>query len=172
MSQLTMRRPHLADLPESPHLPESYVLREATSADSLGLSALMSAAFEDASWTPERVHRELLDAPNVPETYVIAFHGVAVATASLLLDPEREPGTAVLHWVGVHPEHVGRRLGMIVSLAVLKDAAERGLGDSMLLTDDERLPAIKTYMRLGFDPVMTDEGHEGRWTKVYDALKL
>jgi mycothiol synthase len=40
-----------------------------------------------------------------------------------------------------------------------------------LLTDDFRLPAIKTYLRLGFVPFLFEEGMEQRWREVLRRLE-
>jgi len=58
-----------------------------------------------------------------------------------------------------------------VSLAVLKAMASRGDTDAMLETDDARIPAIRSYLALGFTPVYApddDQGldHRHRWSAV------
>ena len=39
-----------------------------------------------------------------------------------------------------------------------------------LLTDDPRLPAIKTYLNLGFVPEHRDDTHPARWEAVAGRL--
>src|SRR5690606_36526282 len=68
------------------------------------------------------------------------------------------------------PRNRGKGLGKLVSVAVLNDLYERGFRRCMLRTDDFRLPAIKTYLDLGFVPDMKDDSHPERWAKVWDAL--
>jgi mycothiol synthase len=169
MSQLFMRRPNLEGLPLLPALPEGYEwceLRE----DELGpVSALLTLAFEDDSWTAERVHREFLASPDVKKTFIIVCGEKAVATASVQI-PEKSPETGLLHWVASDTEHRGKRLGYIVSLAVLHELARHGCREAALLTDDPRLPAIKTYLNLGFLPVHTDDTHPARWEAVAALL--
>jgi hypothetical protein len=41
----------------------------------------------------------------------------------------------------------------------------------MLNTSVERLPAIKTYLNIGFQPKMVDETHMERWKYVAETLK-
>jgi mycothiol synthase len=169
MSQLFMRRPNLAGLPALPPLPSGYEWRELRE-DALDLvSALMTVAFEDESWTAERVHREFMASPDVRKTFVIVWGERAVASASVQI-PEKSPETGYLHWVAADPEHRGRRLGYIVSLAVLHELARHGCRDAALLTDDPRLPAIKTYLNLGFLPEHRDETHPARWEAVTALL--
>jgi len=48
--------------------------------------------------------------------------------------------------------------------------AELGLTDVDLTTDDPRLPAIKTYLKLGFLAYETDPSHPARWDMVEEKL--
>lgn len=169
MSQLFMRRRDLKDLPDIP-LPEGYVLREYRQEDREGLAALMQAAFEDATWTPGRVQRDLQDDPTVVKTFVVEKDGVIVATASARLLPETYPGSGYVHWVAAHPEHAGQKLGAIVSLAVLREFVRLGCADAVLETDDHRLAAIKTYQNLGFEPEHRHETHLERWARIIADL--
>jgi mycothiol synthase len=169
MSQLFMRRPNLEGLPDLPPLPSGYEWRELQEEDLEPIARLMSTAFEDESWTAERVHREFIASPEVKKTFVIGWNGTAVATASVQI-PEASPETGFLHWVAADPEHRGKRLGYFVSLAVLHELARHGCKDAALLTDDPRLPAIKTYQNLGFLPEHRDETHPERWRIVAARL--
>ena len=170
MSQLFMRRPHLNDLPPVPPLPSGMTLREAGPSDAPGLAALLRSAFEDPSWTVERVRRELLNAPDVKATYVIVTGGVVIATASARLLPESYPDSGYVHWVAALPDFRGKRLGFTVSLAVLHEFVRLGCRDAVLETDDFRLPALKTYLGMGFQPEHRDETHAARWEEVHRKL--
>ncbi|HZP81973.1 MAG TPA: GNAT family N-acetyltransferase [Chthonomonadaceae bacterium] len=170
MEQLAMRRPNLDGLPELPPMPPGYLLRPGCAVDAESLAALLAIAFATSAWTPEKALSELLANPDVKQTYLITCEGRVVATASALLLPETYPGTGIVHYVAADPEHKGRRLGYLVSLAVLHEFARLGCKDALLRTDDPRLPAIKTYLDLGFEPVFIDETHVARWQKVTAAL--
>lgn len=170
MTQLFMRRADLDDLPALPPLPDGYRLRLAGDADADALAAVLWTAFDDDDWTVTRVHADLLHAPDVVSTFVIDFEGRPVATASTRLLPDAHPGSGYVHWVGALPAHAGRRLGFVVSLAVLHECARRGCRDAVLETDDFRLPAIKTYQNLGFRPEMRDEAHVALWQAVEEKL--
>jgi mycothiol synthase len=47
---------------------------------------------------------------------------------------------------------------------------ERGYQDIYLLTDDFRLPALKTYLGLGWEPILFSSEMEARWQKIFAAL--
>jgi mycothiol synthase len=58
--------------------------------------------------------------------------------------------------VGVDPDERGHGLGRTLTLIGLQHLRRRGVGEVMLYVDADNLPAIKTYQRLGFVPVLTD----------------
>ena len=166
MDQLLMRRPDLNGLPPLPNLPPGYILREYQEGDLEPLAALMRAAFEDKTWTPEKVRLALIEAPDVKKTFVIAYEGKPVATTSVRILPDRFPYSGYVHWVAADPGHQGQKLGYIVILAALHEFARMGCKDAVLETDDNRLAAIKTYQNLGFKPEHRNERHIERWAKV------
>jgi mycothiol synthase len=71
--------------------------------------------------------------------------------------------------------HRGRGLGRLVTLAVLHHLRQGGFERADLSTDDWRIPAIKSYLALGFVPVFlpTVDGfdpHEPRWSAVFAQI--
>jgi len=91
------------------------------------------------------------------------------ATSTQLHD---EPGgiEAELGWVVVAPEHRGHGLGLVVCRAVLDFIGRLGHDRAYLKTDDFRLPAIQTYLTLGFEPAMVHESHPARWAAILGLL--
>ncbi len=164
-----MRRPNLAELPDAPPLRDGYALRLAEASDADGIAATMVSAFGN-DWSADRVRTELLDAPDVPETFVVTFGDAVAATASLRMMPDVYPASGNLHWVGVHAEHRGHRLGTVVSLVVLIRFRELGCRDAVLETQEHRLPAIRIYLQLGFVPEPVAPGDEELWSRVLTDL--
>jgi len=80
------------------------------------------------------------------------------------------PDGGELGWVAGDPEHRGRRLGAVVCAAVVARLIDAGYRRVYLKTDDGRLPAIKTYLDLGFEPLPFADGMEERWKVVEKAL--
>jgi mycothiol synthase len=93
-----------------------------------------------------------------------------IGTACTLLHPDGRGSVAELGWVAVAPEHRGHRLGRQVCWAVLDYIRQLGHAYAYLLTDDFRRPAIATYLRLGFEPEITDPSHPRRWAALREAL--
>jgi len=77
-----------------------------------------------------------------------------------------------LHMVGVAKKHTGKGLGFQVSLAALHQMAKEGSEFAVLQTDDFRLPAIKTYLKLGFKPVIVDENQIERWNAIFKQMGI
>ena len=163
LPQLQMRHP-LGELSPSRSLPEGFRLRNARPDDAEGLARVLSAAFE-TPWTPVSARAELLDHPQVPTTYLVERGGEVVATASYQLKDET-PAAGWVHWVGVHPGARGLGLGEALVHAVLARSALAGHAHVLLTTDDFRLPAIRTYLRLGFAPDPWHPSHPARWARA------
>jgi GNAT superfamily N-acetyltransferase len=143
-------------------------VRVATGADADAMGRLMGAAFPEMSWDADRVRRELLDAGDVAETFVVADGAQVIATASARYHAGF-PGQGYVHWVAVDPARRGQGLFDAVMAAVFKTFAAAGK-PAMLETDDVRLPAIAAYLRLGFVPSYRDPDHEMRWSHIFQRL--
>ena len=167
--QLFMRQPDFAGLPPAPPLEPGYVLRPAVPADHEQLAALLSEAFEDA-WDAQRVAAEFSPGNGVEATYVVAGPSGVVATAAARLLPDRYPDAGYVHYVGARFSERGKRLGELVTGRVLAHFAAAGLHQAVLETDDFRLPAIWTYLRLGFVPEPRVPGDVVRWSRVLRNL--
>jgi mycothiol synthase len=168
LPQLLMRRDDLTGLPLV-EPPPGVAIRPAVSDDAAAIAACLANAFGEP-WTVARVERELLSHPEVLVTFIAVIDGTIVATASAAWQPSRFGDAGVLHWVAALPGYGGKGLGGLVSLAALRHCAAEGLVAAMLLTDDARIPAIRTYRRLGFRPFHHHRSHPARWQAVLAAI--
>jgi mycothiol synthase len=112
----------------------------------------------------------LIRPDDVKKTFVIESDGEIVATASARLLPEAYPGAGYVHYVAASPHHAGKKLGYLVSLATLHEFVQMNCQSAVLDTDDFRLPAVKTYLNLGFAPHHSDDSHAQRWATVDASL--
>jgi predicted dehydrogenase/ribosomal protein S18 acetylase RimI-like enzyme len=166
--QLVMRRPAELGAP-AVELPAGYRARRARPEDVEGLARLLNAAF--GGWDAARVRAQLLEAPDVRATFVVVDEAErVVACASDRRVPDRFPGAMYLHYVAAHPAHARRGLGRAASAAAIAHAYAEAPCDAVLETDDHRLAAVVTYLRLGFTPEYTDVSHRARWAAVLGAL--
>lgn len=78
----------------------------------------------------------------------------------------------VIGWVMTHPDFQGRHLGRAVSVAAMHRLYEDGYRTFFLLTDDFRIPAMKTYLALGWKPWLYEEDMEARWRTIAAGLGL
>jgi len=168
--QLKMIRPDLEDLPEVT-LPDGYCIRSYQPGDYEHWARICAAAFER---TPEdfpfdRMMRK--DVPFRPDRIFFACCGKEpVGTTAAWYTPAADPEAGVIHWVAVSPGHAGKKLGYWLVLTALHRMAAEGRKRACLLTDDCRLPAIKTYLNSGFQPLLVDENQRERWRSVFREL--
>ena len=168
--QMVWPRGRLSSPPE-PKLPGGYKLRTYRPSDEAGYLAVMAkAGFE--GWDPERVRRAMDHV--LPDGLFVVEHratGAVVATAMATHNPsEQHPNGCELGWVAADPAHGGKGLGLAVCAAVTALFLRRGYREIFLLTDDWRLPALKTYLKLGFEPLFYAEGMKKRWQNVRTEL--
>jgi predicted dehydrogenase/GNAT superfamily N-acetyltransferase len=157
--------------PPEVHLPEGYGLRGYRPDDAQQWLALMHAA-GFAHWTAEGAGRTWRSV--IPDGLFVVEHrasGKIVASAMATHNPsELHPRGAELGWVAADPEHRGKGLGLVVCAAAVRRMLSAGYARIFLLTDDFRLPAIKTYLKLGFRPLLFTERMEERWRAVCAEL--
>lgn len=162
-----------ARLGEAPtwSLPAGYSLRTWREGDAAGYIRVMHLA-GFTHWTEESIEQQKRKwLPNGLFFVVEDKTGTIVATAVGNHGPaEFHPFGGELGWVAGDPAHKGRGLGGVVCAAVVKRFLDAGYTEIFLRTDDERLPAIKTYLKLGFRPFLHAPDMEERWRKVCEAL--
>jgi mycothiol synthase len=124
----------------------------------------MTGAIGD--WTEESTRQQFLGDPGVSADAVFFLikrdEYVATGTDKRLF----APNSGYLHMVAVAPLYRGRRLGRCISLAALRHMTIRGCPDVVLDTDDYRVPAIRTYLSLGFVPDIVESDHGERWRRI------
>lgn len=167
--QLAMRRPHLENLPPMA-LPAGHGVRCFRPGDEEAWETIIGESFEREYCFAQQMQA---DPSFLPERVLFVNCGAKpVATASAWKVPRYGPDTGVVHMVGARTQSMGKRLGYWVTLATLYRFVEEELTDAVLQTDDFRLPAIKTYLNLGFEPLLVHENQPDRWREVFRVLEL
>lgn len=170
MTQLFMTHPGPLVSPV-PDLAPGLELRAATVDDAAALNVVLEEAFAEP-WGIDRTLSVLLAAPDVVRTWLITrSDGQLVATASERLLPEEYPGAGYVHYVGALASVSGNRLGQIVTQRCLAGFVERGLEKAVLKTDDFRLPAVRTYLRIGFVPEYRSDEERSAWSGVFKTIE-
>ena len=103
--------------------------------------------------------------------YITGPEGNLVATATVQLNVH-EDGTGTVHMVATDPAHRGKGLGSAVSAAVTAHCDRIGLPRTYLTTDEWRPHAVILYRKLGFVPVIYEDGEKERWDKMLTSLGL
>lgn len=76
----------------------------------------------------------------------------------------------VIHMVACKEEFRGRGFGTLLNTLALKVLKDEGMETAYLTTDDWRVPAIKSYLRAGFRPVIPDDETDARWKAVFEKI--
>ncbi len=162
--QLRMRRDMMKPLPELLPMPDGFSVHSDDGTCAGAWEWIIEASFgtkysydmirNDPSCAPERV-------------FFVKEYSQDVGTAAVQMKTE---GKAMLHMVGVHPVGGGRGIVKYAVRAALAYMAEHGVREATLLTDDFRLPAIRTYLEMGFEPIEEDEEMKERWQAVQEKL--
>lgn len=173
--QLCMIRPDLDRLP-AVELPKGYSIRTSRSGDDAHWARILGRAFDDVdTWPVEKFHDVMVDDPawRADRIFFVCDAGrTPCATAAAYLTKRWGPNAGYVHYVAVSPDHRGKRLGYVVSLACLHKFRAEGCDRAVLQTDDFRLPAIRTYLRLDFRPLVIHPNQPARWDAVFERLGL
>ena len=95
---------------------------------------------------------------------------VAAASAEKRILPLDPPFDASLGWVIAHPDFRGKKLGKLVCTTVTRKLIVEGYAKLVLSTDDFRIPAIATYLNIGWLPWLYEPDMQERWQNVLKTL--
>jgi mycothiol synthase len=154
-------------------LPEEYVLRTYRAGDQdEHIRVMRKAGFKN--WSAKSIEESLPRC--LPDGFFVVEHKAdarLVATAMASHNPlEHHPSGGELGWVAADPEHRGKGLGYCVCAAVTARFLQAGYKNLFLRTDDFRLPAIKTYLKLGWIPFLFAPDMQQRWISVCSKLGI
>jgi len=149
-------------------VPGGYTLRQYSKNDEEGYYRLLeSAGMERCSLTYWNNH--IL--PNGFFLIECDRSGDIVAACFASHHPtERHARAGNLGWLAVAPGHQGKKLGFVVSAAVTSRLIDSGYTNIYLETHDHRLPAIKTYLSMGWVPLLYSEEMHNRWQVICQQL--
>ncbi len=107
------------------------------------------------------------------EGWFLVFHqesGRMVASCMALRSKAYSSG-GELGWLASDPAHFGKGLGLALSAAVTARFIDEGFRFIHLYTEDFRLAAIKTYLKLGYVPLHIMD-QIVRWREICKQLEL
>ena len=156
----------LADLPEWEAPPGFELRRYDPSYDDRIRDVLRAVGFEHAAG--DFYDYELMPRKELKEGTHIVVHNDEVVGVTFAGVVDATEGR--LDYVAADPRFSGKGIGWAVCAGVVRHLLEQGYKTAVLWTDDWRLPAIVTYMKVGFEPVMYREDMERRWEGVHARL--
>ena len=125
----------------------------------------------DRVYTLDEFREEMIDDPECgPERIFFICRksdGAVAGTATAKLGE-----VAILHNVGMAVEFMGMRLSRALCAAPVDYMFRHGAHRIQLSSDDFRVPALKTYLALGFRPWYKNEVFAERWRAVFEANGL
>ena len=151
--------------------PAGYLLRcYDESLQDAWLSLVKKAGFD--GWNRTRLAG--LQRTILPDGCFLLLHrasGEVVATAMARHRPtELHPGGGEVDLVAVDPGHSGKGLDQPVCGAAVARLIRAGYHRIYLTTDDSRLPAIRGFLKLGWEPLLHNENMERRWEALLTEL--
>ncbi len=150
-------------------VPAGYTLRTYQQGDGDNaeyIRVMKLAGFE--FWDEKKIEETLR--MTVPDGLFFIVHNKTKKIVATAVALHRFHTRAEFGWLAGDPEHKGKGLGYIVSAAVIKCFINAGYKDIFLQTDDFRIPAIRTYLKLGFEPLFFAPDMEPRWEKILNKL--
>jgi len=111
----------------------------------------------------------------VPEKdtyFVYNSDNKAIATCTCFVE---ECGTGNMHMLAAMPESRGHKLGWAMTTFALNKISKELSADKRMVrlkSDDWRLPAVRSYLKAGYQPVLYDVGMEERWKLICEKLNL
>ena len=96
----------------------------------------------------------------------------AASAAAEISRFEEYPQIGELGWVMTSPEFQGKHLGSIVSTAAMHTLYRAGYRVFYLLTDDFRQAALKTYLKLGWQPWLYADDMQERWHIIANGFGM
>lgn len=172
LPQLDMKFNRFDSLPEVA-LPAGYALYTFPERGMDDWITALNATEQLGEWNEENARRWLEGERHIIQdgTFIIVCNDEPAATACTI-PPAPNEQRPEIGWISVSPGHQGKRLGYQVTLAGLRFLHGQGYKETFLHTDDWRLPALKTYLNLGFEPEITHDSHPERWRKIYKAFGI
>jgi mycothiol synthase len=172
-TDICMEKTPLANLP-AVLLPPGYSIRSISVEEGFLWEQVMDQSYGD--YGPGTFQKILVENYDYdPERVRIMFdeNGQPCATATSWRQHYRwGPGIGYVLYVGVMKSYQGRGLGYQVTLHVFYDFVEHGFQKAILETDDYRLPAVKTYFKLGFLPRIVRSHQYQQWDTIFASLDM
>ena len=167
--------PELFQLPPQPSLPKRYYTRTYREEDNSDYKRML----EEEGWKLSNKDLNEFFSRILPDgLYFLVDQKTEdiVASAVALHNPQSSdytfPFGGDIGFVFTNPNHRNKGLGLYVTALATKRLISSGYKSIRIVTNDHRLPALKTYLKLGFKPFLYSSDMEDRWKDVYKNLEI
>ena len=102
--------------------------------------------------------------------FVINDKGERVATVTTITHANN---TGYLHRVKMLSSERGKGIGQAIANFSIEEFRRRNINEVYLTTDDFRVPAVKTYLKAGYRPIIYTDPESNmleRWEKLYSDI--
>lgn len=172
MEQLIMRWKNDGQPTKQPVAPEGCEILNFTELDDAVNKWLdiVQYGLTQGRCTEECYKKAMLDEPFYSEDkcFFIVEYDKAVATLTVLCDYEKKEG--YIHMVACQESARGKGYGTLLNRIAEYTLKKEEMETAYLTTDDWRIPAIKSYLRIGFKPDLSTDDFKLRWRKIYEQL--
>jgi mycothiol synthase len=160
------QRPQVIDLPEG------YSIRSFRTGDEEKYVELLNNK-ELGYWTVDKLD-SIFSNPLSPDGIYFVTYGDALVAVACAQDHgvnSEQKKVGEIGWVAGEPAHKGKNIGLAVCTAVLNHLLDLGYEEIYLLTDHFRYPALKIYLKLGFEPRRDGADDRYLWQKICERLE-
>ena len=113
---------------------------------------------------------------SVPYGNFVVEHKLTKKIVGIFMARHNDDGIHInsgrLDWLVVDPLHRGKSLGYILTALTVNCLIKHGYKIIFVGTNDSMIPAIKTYLNIGFKPNLFNSEMSSRWKKIYKILNL
>jgi mycothiol synthase len=111
----------------------------------------------------------------LPQGWVMAVHekSLEIVATGMAFRDRCEFGCqgGEIGWIAADPAHRGKGLGFAISAAATRRLMQEGYRHIHLYTEDWRLAALKTYLKLGYIPFLYAPDMVERWRAICARLQ-
>lgn len=145
-------------------VPDGFLLRNYKEKDANDVLRILSLS-QLNDWNKEKLNKNIKGF--VENGFFVVIHKSTqkvVATMVARVRPARNYcKSGDIGWLCTDPKYRGKGLGYIAAASSVNCLLSNGYDDIYVNTDDDRLPAIKIFLKLGFKPLMYKNTMLDRW---------
>ena len=149
-------------------LPCPYNLRPWQPGDEGQWVNLLNGCRQLGTWNLERLEHEISNFHVTGTQYFVSHDCSQLVSGAGVY--KRSSASWEIGWVATMPKHRGHGLAKAVTTAAILSALNLPSRPICLFTDDYRLPAIKSYLKIGFVPDCNWSSDKKKWDNVFKKL--